>query len=76
MLEAKKEYENSGKAQLDYLLNRTINDIKYGTTNEKEIRAIKKQANESWSTLPPINGLEDALNRLTGKKKTNRNPQR
>ena len=73
LLKAKREYENSGQYQLDYLLNRTINDIKYGTTNEEEIKRIKQQRikrslNPTYQELPPINGLEDAINRLMGKK--------
>lgn len=72
-LRAKKEYENSVQYQLDYLLNRTINDIKYGTTNEEEVKRIKQQRikrslNPTYQEVPPINGLEDAINRLMGKK--------
>ena len=72
-MRAKKEYENSVQYQLDYLLNRTINDIKYGTTNEEEVKRIKQQRikrslNPTYQEVPPINGLEDAINRLMGKK--------
>ena len=72
-LNAKKEYESSGQYQLDYLLNRTINDIKYGTTNEEEIKRIKQQRikrslNPTYQEVPPINGLKEAIDRLMGKK--------
>lgn len=81
LLKAKREYENSAQYQLDYLLNRTINDIKYGTTDEEEIKRIKRQRierslNPTYQELPPINGLEEAIDRLMGgKKKHKENPQ-
>ena len=80
LLKAKREYENSAQYQLDYLLNRTINDIKYGTTDEEEIKRIKRQRiekslNPTYQELPPINGLEEAINRLMGKKSIKKNSQ-
>ena len=73
LLKAKREYENSAQYQLDYLLNRTINDIKYGTTDEEEIKRIKRQRierslNPTYQELPPIKGLEEAIDKLRGKK--------
>lgn len=72
-LNDKKEYESSGQYQLDYLLNRTLNDIKYGTTNEEEIKRIKQQRikrslNPTYQEVPPIDGLKEAIDRLMGKK--------